>query len=88
MRNIDLRSDTVTLPTSGMINAISNADLGDDVFNEDPTINHLESLAATTFNKQAALFVPSGTMANLVAVLSHCQRGDEVILGDQSQTFL
>ena len=88
MKNIDLRSDTVTLPTSGMINAISNADLGDDVFNEDPTINHLEALAAKTFNKQAALFVPSGTMANLVAVLSHCQRGDEVILGDQSHTFL
>ena len=88
MKNIDLRSDTVTLPTSGMINAISNAELGDDVFNEDPTINHLESLAAKTFNKEAALFVPSGTMANLVAVLSHCQRGDEVILGDQSHTFL
>jgi len=88
MKKIDLRSDTVTLPTEGMVNAISNADLGDDVFNEDPTINHLEALAAKTFNKQAALFVPSGTMANLVAVLSHCQRGDEVILGDQSHTFL
>ena len=88
MKKIDLRSDTVTLPTKGMINAISNADLGDDVFNEDPTINHLEELAAKTFNKEAALFVPSGTMANLVAVLSHCQRGDEVILGDQSHTFL
>ena len=88
MKNIDLRSDTVTLPTRGMINAISNADLGDDVFNEDPTINYLEALAAKTFNKGAALFVPSGTMANLVAVLSHCQRGDEVILGDQSHSFL
>jgi len=88
MKKIDLRSDTVTLPTQGMVNAISNADLGDDVFNEDPTINHLEELAAKTFNKQAALFVPSGTMANLVAVLSHCQRGDEVILGDQAHTFL
>ena len=88
MKKIDLRSDTVTLPTKGMINAISNADLGDDVFNEDPTINYLEELAAKTFNKEAALFVPSGTMANLVAILSHCQRGDEVILGDQSHTFL
>ncbi len=88
MKKIDLRSDTVTLPTQGMINAISHADLGDDVFNEDPTINHLEELAAKAFDKDEALFVPSGTMANLVAILSHCQRGDEVILGDQSHTFL
>ena len=88
MKKIDLRSDTVTLPTQDMINAISHADLGDDVFNEDPTINHLEELAAKTFDKDEALFVPSGTMANLVAILSHCQRGDEVILGDQSHTFL
>lgn len=88
MKKIDLRSDTVTLPTQDMINAISHADLGDDVFNEDPTINHLEELAAKTLDKDEALFVPSGTMANLVAILSHCQRGDEVILGDQSHTFL
>jgi len=88
VHNIDLRSDTVTLPTKEMLNAISNADLGDDVFQEDPTINRLEKLAAKKFDKEAALFVPSGTMANLVAVLTHCQRGDEVILGDQSHTFL
>ena len=88
MKKIDLRSDTITLPTKEMLDAIDRADLGDDVFQEDPTINQLEKLAAKRFNKQAALFVPSGTMANLVAVLSHCQRGDEVILGDQAHTFL
>ena len=88
MKKIDLRSDTITLPTKEMLDAIDRADLGDDVFQEDPTINQLEEIAAKRFNKQAALFVPSGTMANLVAVLSHCQRGDEVILGDQAHTFL
>ena len=88
MKKIDLRSDTITLPTKEMLDAIDRADLGDDVFQEDPTINQLEELAAKRFNKQAALFVPSGTMANLVAVLSHCHRGDEVILGDQAHTFL
>ena len=88
MKRIDLRSDTITLPTKEMFDAIDRADLGDDVFQEDPTVNRLEGLAAKTFNKEAALFVPSGTMANLVAVLSHCQRGDEVILGDQAHTFL
>ncbi|MFL2989084.1 MAG: low-specificity L-threonine aldolase [Candidatus Neomarinimicrobiota bacterium] len=88
MHTIDLRSDTVTLPTKEMREAISNAELGDDVFQEDPTINNLEKLAAKKFNKEAAIFLPSGTMANLVAVLTHCNRGDEVILGDESHTFL
>ena len=88
MKKVDLRSDTITLPTKEMLDAITCAELGDDVFQEDPTVNQLEDLAATKFNKEAALFVPSGTMANLVAVLSHCQRGDEVILGDQAHTFL
>ena len=88
MKKIDLRSDTITLPTKEMLAAIGCADLGDDVFQEDPTINQLEELASKRFNKEAALFVPSGTMANLIAVLSHCQRGDEVILGDQAHTFL
>ena len=88
MYTIDLRSDTVTLPTNEMLEAISRAELGDDVFQEDPTVNDLEHLAAKTFNKESAIFLPSGTMANLVAVLTHCQRGDEVILGDQSHTFL
>ena len=88
MHTIDLRSDTVTHPTNEMLEAISDAELGDDVFQEDPTVNKLEHLAAKTFNKESAIFMPSGTMANLVAVLTHCQRGDEVILGDQSHTFL
>ena len=88
MKKVDLRSDTITLPTKEMLDSISSAELGDDVFQEDPTVNRLEDLAATKFNKEAALFVPSGTMANLVAILSHCQRGDEVILGDQAHTFL
>jgi len=88
MKKVDLRSDTITLPTKEMLDAIAGAELGDDVFREDPTVNQLEDLAAIKFNKEAALFVPSGTMANLVAVLSHCHRGDEVILGDQAHTFL
>ncbi len=88
MKTIDLRSDTVTLPAQSMMDAIASAQLGDDVFHEDPTTNELESLAADTMGKEAALLVPSGTMANLVAVLSHCERGSEVILGDQAHTFM
>lgn len=85
---IDLRSDTVTLPTPEMRQAMANAELGDDVYGEDPTVNRLEALVAERFGKQAGLFVPSGTMGNLAAVLAHCGRGDEVILGDRSHTFL
>ncbi|MBN2137272.1 MAG: low-specificity L-threonine aldolase [Sedimentisphaerales bacterium] len=88
MKIIDLRSDTVTLPTSEMLNAICTAELGDDVFSEDPTVNRLEGLAAERMGKEAALLVVSGTMANLVCVLTHCRRGEEVILGDLSHTFL
>ena len=88
MKNIDLRSDTVTLPPRSMLDAITSAHLGDDVFQEDPTINKLESLAAETMGKEAGLLVPSGTMANLTSVLSHCDRGSEVILGDQAHTFM
>ena len=88
MKNIDLRSDTVTLPPRSMLDAIASAHLGDDVFQEDPTINKLESLAAETMGKEAGLLVPSGTMANLTSVLSHCDRGSEVILGDQAHTFM
>ena len=88
MKNIDLRSDTVTLPTRSMLDAITSAHLGDDVFQEDPTINKLESLAAETMGKEAGLLVPSGTMANLTSVLSHCDRGSEVILGNQAHTFM
>lgn len=87
MKMIDLRSDTVTLPSPEMTEAISQAKLGDDVFGEDPTVNRLERLATDRFGKEAALLVASGTMGNLVAVLTHCGRGDEVILGDQSHTF-
>jgi len=88
MANIDLRSDTVTLPTPEMREAIFHAELGDDVFGEDPTINRLEKMAAERVGKEAALLVPSGTMANLVCVLTHCARGEEVILGAQSHMFL
>ena len=85
---IDLRSDTLTLPSDEMRKAIANADLGDDVFQEDPTINQLESKAAELFGKEAAIFVPSGTMGNLASILAHCNRGTEIILGDKSHTFL
>lgn len=85
---IDLRSDTVTLPTPEMRQAMANAELGDDVYGEDPTVNRLEALVAERLGKQAGLFVPSGTMGNLAALLAHCGRGDEVILGDCSHTFL
>ena len=85
---IDLRSDTLTMPSPAMRRAIAEADLGDDVFQEDPTVNELEKKAAEITGKEAALLVPSGTMANLAAVLSHCDRGTEVLLGDRSHTFI
>jgi threonine aldolase len=85
---IDLRSDTVTQPTPAMREAIYRAEVGDDVMGEDPTVNRLEELAAERMGKPAALFVASGTMGNLTAMLAHCQRGDEVILGDRAHTFL
>jgi threonine aldolase len=88
MMEIDLRSDTVTKPTPAMWEAMARAEVGDDVFGEDPTVNRLEARAAEILGKDAALFVASGTMANLAAVLTHCQRGDEVILGDLSHTYL
>ncbi len=85
---IDLRSDTVTHPTETMREAMYRAEVGDDVFGDDPTVNRLERMAAERLGKEAALFVASGTMGNLVALLTHCGRGDEVILGDRSHTFL
>jgi threonine aldolase len=88
MKIIDLRSDTVTLPTPAMRKAISTVDLGDDVYGEDPTTNQLQEMAADMVGKEAALLVPSGTMGNLACVLTHCARGQEVILGDMSHTFL
>jgi threonine aldolase len=88
MKSIDLRSDTVTLPSPAMREAMYRAELGDDVFGEDPTVNRLEAAAAARMGKEAALFVASGTMANLVSVLTHCGRGDGIILGDQSHILL
>ncbi|MBE0556780.1 MAG: low-specificity L-threonine aldolase, partial [Proteobacteria bacterium] len=82
------RSDTVTLPTQAMREAIFHADLGDDVFGEDPTINRLEAMAAERLGMEAALLVVSGTMGNATCVLTHCARGDEAILGDSSHIFL
>ncbi len=87
MKVVDLRSDTITRPTPSMRRAMADAEVGDDVFGEDPTVNRLEEMAAKRLNKPAALFVASGTMANLVSLLVHCGRGDEVILGDRSHTF-
>jgi threonine aldolase len=83
---IDLRSDTVTLPTAAMREAIARAELGDDVYGEDPTVNRLQAMAAAMVGKEAALLVPSGTMANLAALLTHCARGTKAILGGQSHS--
>lgn len=85
---IDLRSDTVTHPTDAMREAMYRAEVGDDVFGEDPTVNRLEEMAAAIIGKEAAVFVASGTMANLVSVLAHTQRGDEVVLGNEAHIFI
>lgn len=87
MKWIDLRSDTVTRPTQGMMTAMMNAELGDDVYGEDPSVNRLEDLAAQTLGTQAALFCSSGTQSNLLALLSHCARGDEYIAGQGAHTY-
>lgn len=88
MQFIDLRSDTVTLPTQAMREAMASAEVGDDVMGEDPTINRLEAMAAERTGKEAAMFVASGTMANLVSLLTHCRRGDETIVGGRAHIFL
>jgi len=88
MEYIDLRSDTVTKPTPEMREAMAEAEVGDDVYRDDPTVNRLEEVAADKLGKEAALFVPSGTMGNLIALLVHCQRGSEVILGNLSHIYL
>lgn len=85
---IDLRSDTVTKPTPEMREAMAEAEVGDDVYRDDPTVNRLEALAASMLGKEAAVFVPSGTMGNLIALMVHCQRGDEVIVGNKSHIYL
>jgi threonine aldolase len=87
MKTIDLRSDTVTLPSEEMRQAMGNAELGDDVFGEDPTVNRLQEMAAERLGKESALLVTSGTQGNLTALLTHCNRGEEVILGQMSHTF-
>lgn len=84
MKTVELRSDTFTLPTAPMREAMHRAELGDDVFAEDPTVNELEALAARVTGKEAALYVPSGCMANLIAQLVHVRRGDEVIVGQDA----
>ena len=87
MRVVDLRSDTVTHPSLEMRRAMAEAEVGDDVYGEDPTLNRLEAMAADMLGKEAAVFVASGTMGNLVSVLSHAQRGDEIILGEYAHIF-
>ncbi len=84
---IDLRSDTVTKPTPAMLDAMASAPLGDDVFGEDPSINELETLAASMFGKEKALFCPSGTMTNQIAIKCHTQPGDEVICDELSHVY-
>jgi threonine aldolase len=84
---IDLRSDTVTKPTPAMRQAMAQADVGDDVFGEDPTVNRLQARAAELFGREAALFVPSGVMGNQIAIKVHTQPGDEVILEEASHIF-
>ncbi len=88
MSEIDLRSDTVTLPTASMLRAMTNAPLGDDVFGDDPTVNRLEEMAAERMGKQAALFVASGTMGNLLGLLVNARSGQEVIADADSHLFL
>ena len=87
MARIDLRSDTVTQPSDEMRRAMADAEVGDDVYGEDPTINRLQERAADLLGKEAGLLMASGTMSNLVAALTHCQRGDEIVMGDQAHMF-
>ena len=87
MEYIDLRSDTVSHPTAAMRAAMAQAAVGDDVYGDDPTVNELQAEAAEMLGKEAGLLVASGTQGNLCALLAHCQRGEEVILGDRSHIF-
>ena len=87
MNVIDLRSDTLTQPTEAMRKAMAEAEVGDDVFGEDPSINRLEQMAAEMLGKEDAVLTASGTMSNLIAALTHCNRGDEVIMGSEAHMF-
>ncbi len=84
---IDLRSDTVTQPTAAMREVMMTAELGDDVYGEDPTVNRLQTWLANELGFEAALFVPTGTMSNLIGLMAHCERGDEYIVGQQAHTY-
>jgi threonine aldolase len=84
---VDLRSDTVTRPSVGMRRAMSEAEVGDDVFGDDPTVNRLQAVLAERLGYEAGLFMPSGTQSNLVALMTHCQRGDEYIVGQDAHTY-
>ncbi|HDN81625.1 MAG TPA: threonine aldolase, partial [Methanomicrobia archaeon] len=87
MRIIDLRSDTVTKPSKEMLEAILNAELGDDVYGEDPTVNKLEEIAAEKLGKEDALLVTSGTQGNLISVMANTSKGEEVILESESHIY-
>jgi threonine aldolase len=87
MSLVDLRSDTVTRPSAGMRRAMAAAEVGDDVFGDDPTVNRLQESAAEIFGFEASLFFPTGTQSNLAALMSHCQRGDEVLVGMEAHTY-
>ena len=87
MKPIDLRSDTVTQPTPAMRAAMAAAELGDDVFGDDPTVNALQARIAAMLGKEAALFVPTGTQSNLCGLMAHCQRGEEYIVGQMAHTY-
>lgn len=87
MRTIDLRSDTVTRPTEEMRKIMAGAEVGDDVYGDDPTVNRLEEKAAEMTGFEDAIFATSGTQANLIGIMSHCQRGDEYIVGQLAHTY-
>jgi len=87
MNIVDLRSDTVTRPSAAMLRVMADAEVGDDVYGEDPTVNRLQAMTAEMLGKEAALFVPSGTMSNLISLLSHCARGDEYIAGQDAHIY-
>ncbi|NDH43372.1 MAG: low-specificity L-threonine aldolase, partial [Betaproteobacteria bacterium] len=87
MNTIDLRSDTVTRPSPGMLRAMAAADTGDDVFGDDPSVNRLQQRLADDLGFEAGLFMPTGTMSNLCALMSHCERGDEYLVGQLAHTY-
>src|ERR1044071_3426711 len=84
---IDLRSDTVTRPPAAMRKAMADAEVGDDVFGDDPTVNRLQAVMAERTGKEAGLFLPSGTQSNLAGLMAHCERGDEYIVGMEAHTY-